>query len=327
MSSVSDVRNLFAVCAGLILMVAAQSVGAQSYPTRHIRIIVPYSAGSATDALARVVAQKLSENLGQQVVVDNQPSANGIPASSAVAKAVPDGYTLIMLAANHVVNASLYRKLPFDTLKDFKPIVRVAFAPFVLTVHPSLPVRDLREFIAFAKIRAGQINYASPSNGSPAHLATELLKSRTGIDLVHIPYKGAAQAQSDLIGGQVPVMIVVAVAAIPQIKAGRLRALGVTTLTRLAQLPDVPTIDEAGVKDFEMISWIGFAGPPALPPDVVTKLGSEITRIVQQPGNAERIKGLGLEISLMQAEPFAAYMAKEQARWGEVVRRAGARLD
>lgn len=327
MGSAMKARVLVAVCFGWLWGLAAQGVHGQAYPAKAVRLVVPYSTGSATDALGRLVAQKLSENLAQQVVVDNQPGANGIPASSAVAKAVPDGYTLIMLAANHVVNASLYRKLPFDTLKDFKPIVRVAFAPFVLTVHPSLPVRDLKEFIAFAKTRPGQINYASPSNGSPAHLASELLKTRTGIDLVHIPYKGAAQAQSDLIGGQVPVMIVVAAAAIPQVKAGRLRALGVTTLTRLVQLPDVPTIDEAGVKDFEMISWIGFAGPPALPPDVVTKLGSEITRIVQQPDNAERIKGLGLEISLMQAEPFAAYMAKEQARWGEVVRRAGARLD
>lgn len=327
MGSAMKARVLVAVCSGWLWGFAAPGVHGQAYPAKGVRVVVPYSTGSATDALGRLVAQKLSENLAQQVVVDNQPGANGIPASSAVAKAVPDGHTLIMLAANHVVNASLYRKLPFDTLKDFKPIVRVAFAPFVLTVHPSLPVRDLKEFIAFAKIRPGQINYASPSNGSPAHLASELLKTRTGIDLVHIPYKGAAQAQSDLIGGQVPVMIVVAAAAIPQIKAGRLRALGVTTLTRLAQLPDVPTIDEAGVKDFEMISWIGFAGPPALPPDVVAKLGSEITRIVQQPDNAERIKALGLEISLMQAEPFAAYMAKEQARWGEVVRRAGARLD
>ena len=327
MGSAMKSRVLVAVCFGWLWALAAQGAYAQAYPAKAVRLIVPYSTGSATDALGRVIAQKLGENLGQQVVVDNQPGANGIPASSAVAKAVPDGYTLIMLAANHVVNASLYRNLPFDTLKDFKPIVRVAFAPFVLTVHPSLPVRDLREFIAFAKTRPGQINYASPSNGSPAHLATELLKTRTGIDLVHIPYKTAAQAQSDLIGGQVPVMVVVAAAAIPQIKAGRLRALGVTTLARLVQLPDVPTIDEVGVKDFETISWIGFAGPPALPPDVVAKLASEITRIVQQPDNAERIKGLGLEISLMQPDPFAAYMAKEQARWGEVVRRAGARLD
>ena len=318
----------FAIAATCALAVAwTAAASAQSYPTKPIRFVVPYGTGSATDALSRLIAQKMSDNLGQQVVVDNQPGANGIPASAAVAKAAPDGYTLIMIAANHVVNASLYSKLPFDTLKDFKPIERVAFAPFILTVHPSMPVKDLKEFIAFAKTRPGQINYASPSNGSPAHLATELLKTQTGIDLVHIPYKAAAQAQSDVIGGQVPVMVIVAAAAIPQIKAGRLRALGVTTLTRLPQVPEVPTIDEAGVKGFEMISWIGVAGPAGLPPDVVSKLSGEISRIVQQPDNAARIRGLGLEISLMPAEPFAAYMAKEQARWGEVVRRAGARLD
>jgi tripartite-type tricarboxylate transporter receptor subunit TctC len=285
-----------------------------------VRIIVPYGTGSATDALARLIAQKMSDSVGQQVVVDNQPGANGIPASAAVAKAPPDGYTLIMIA-------SLYSKLPYDTLKDFKPVLRVAFAPFILTVHPSLPANNLRELIALAKSRPGELNYASPSNGSPAHLATELLKAQTGVNMTHIPYKAAAQAQADVIGGQVPVMFIVAAAAIPQIKAGRLRALGVTTLERLAQIPEVPTIDEAGIKGFEVISWIGFAGPAGLPADIVSKLGGEFTRIVQQPENTERIKGLGLEISLMQAEPFAAYMAKEQARWAEVVKRAGARLD
>ncbi len=305
----------------------AAQVSAQSYPARTVRLVVPYSTGTATDALARLIAQRLGDALGQQFVVDNQPGANGITGSAIVAKAAPDGYTLIMFAANHVVNASLYSKLPYDTLKDFRPILRVAFAPFVLAVHPSLPAKDLREFIALAKARPGEINYASPSNGSPPHLSVELLKSLTGVNLVHIPYKTAAQAQSDVIGGQVPVMVFVAAAAIPQIKAGRLRALGVTTLTRLAQLPQVPTIDEAGVSGFEMISWIGFAGPAALPQDIVARLSPEMTRVVQQPETAERIRGLGLEISLMEADAFAAYMAKEQARWGEVVRRAGARLD
>jgi len=312
---------------GALLAAYALQAAAQTYPAKPVRIIVPYGTGSATDALARLIAQKMSDSVGQQVVVDNQPGANGIPASAAVAKAPPDGYTLIMIAANHVVNASLYSKLPYDTLKDFKPVLRVAFAPFILTVHPSLPAHNLRELIALAKSRPGELNYASPSNGSPAHLATELLKAQTGVNMTHIPYKAAAQAQADVIGGQVPVMFIVAAAAIPQIKAGRLRALGVTTLERLAQIPEVPTIDEAGIRGFEVISWIGFAGPAGLPADIVSKLGGEFTRIAQQPENTERIKGLGLEISLMQAEPFAIYMAKEQARWAEVVKRAGARLD
>jgi len=305
----------------------AAQVSAQPYPAKAVRLIVPYSTGTATDALARLIAQKLSDGFGQQIVVDNQPGANGITGSGNLTKAAPDGYTLIMFAANHVVNASLYSKLPYDTLKDFKPILRVAFAPFILVVHPSVPVKDLKEFIAFAKARPGEINYASPSNGSPPHLSIELLKTLAGINLVHIPYKTAAQAYSDVIGGQVPVMVFVAAAAIPQIKAGRLRALGVTTLTRLSQVPQIPTIDEAGVKGFEMVSWIGFAGPAGLPVEIISKLSAEITRIVQQSDNAERIKGLGLEISLMESDQFAAYMAKEQARWGEVVRRAGARLD
>src|SRR3954471_4930381 len=298
-------HNIFFILLSAALISAcAFHVAAQTYPAKPVRIIVPYGTGSATDALARLIAQKMSDSTGQQVVVDNQPGANGIPASAAVAKSPPDGYTLIMIAANHVVNASLYSKLPYDTLKDFKPVLRVAFAPFILTVHPSLPVQNLKELIALAKSRPGELNYASPSNGSPAHLATELLKSRTGVNMTHIPYKAAAQAQADVIGGQVPVMFIVAAAAIPQIKAGRLRALGVTTLERLAQIPEVPTIDEAGIKGFEVISWIGFAGPAGLSPEVIAKLSGEFTRIVQQPDNTERIKGLGLEISLMQAEPF-----------------------
>jgi tripartite-type tricarboxylate transporter receptor subunit TctC len=311
----------------LSLLLVCGTAAAQTYPSKPVRFMVPYSTGSATDALARILAQKLSEGFVQQVVVDNQPGANGIPASAAVAKAPPDGHTIIMIAANHVVNASLYAKLPFDTLKDFRPVMRVAFAPFILTVHPSLPVTDLRSFVSFAKARPGQLNYASPSNGSPAHLATELLKSMAGIDMVHVPYKAAAQAQSDLIGGQIPVMFVVASAAIPQIRGGRLRALGVASPQRLSQVQDIPTIDEAGLKGFEMVSWIGVAGPAGLPNEIVARLSAEVTRSLAAPDVRERIRGLGLEIAPMPADEFAAYMAKEQARLGEVVRRAGARLD
>lgn len=322
------IERLVQWAAAFFLGVAAASGAlAQAYPTKTIRVMVPYSVGSATDALARLIALRQSESMGQQVVVENQPGANGIPASAAAAKSAPDGHTLIWLAANHVVNASLYSRLPFDTLKDFKPVLRVAFAPFILTVHPSLPAKSLKELIALARSRPGELNYGSPSNGSPAHLATELLKSQTGINMVHVPYKAAAQAQADLLGGQIPVMFVVAAAAIPQIKAGRLRALGVTTTTRLSQVPDIPTIDEAGVSGFEMVSWIGIAGPAGLSADVVNRLSSEITRIVKQADSTERIRNLGLEISLMPSDEFATYMAKEQARWGEVVRRAGARLD
>jgi tripartite-type tricarboxylate transporter receptor subunit TctC len=319
----ANLSMLLAVCAAL----AGASASAQTYPSKPIRFMVPYSTGSATDALARVLAQKLGEGFGQQVVVENQPGANGIPASATVAKSTPDGHTIIMIAANHVVNASLYSKLPFDTVKDFKAVTRVAFAPFILTVHPSVPVNNLKELIAFAKARPGQLNYASPSNGSPAHLATELLKSMAGIDLVHVPYKAAAQAQSDLIGGQIPVMFVVASAAIPQIKGGRLRAIGVTTSQRLSQVPEIPTIDEGGAKGFEVVSWIGVAGPAGLPAEIVARLNGEVTRIVGLPDVRDRIRGLGLEIALMASDEFGAYMAKEQARWGEVVRRAGARLD
>ena len=323
----SWLRRLLAACAGMVLCAAAAELGAQAYPARTIHLIVPYAAGSGTDALARLLAEKLGTPLGQSVVVENQPGANGIPASAAVARAAPDGYTLLMVANNHVVNASLYSKLPFDPVKDFTPILRLIAAGFVLTVHPSLPVADFEDFVAYAKARPGTINYASPGSGSNPHLVAELLNTLAGIKLVHVPYKGSAQAQSDVIGGHVPVMFMVASNAIPLVKNARLRALGVTSAARLPQLPEVRTMEEAGVKGIDLNPWVGMIGPAALPQNIVAKLASEITRIMREPATLERVKGLGFETALMQPEEFAPFMANEAARSGEIVRRSGARLD
>ncbi len=315
------------VIAGLLIAVFHLTAYAQAYPERPVRIVVPLSTGSATDALTRLIAQKLSEQWDKPVVVENIPGANGIVGTQSVVKAAPDGYSLIMIAANHVINASLYSKMPFDTLRDVKPIVRVAFTPLVLSVHPSVPAQSVKEFVELAKAKPGQINYGSAGSGSATHLAGEIFKSMTGADIIHVPYKAISQAQSDLLGGQITSMFVVMSAAIPQINAGKLRALGVTSSQRMPQLPQVPTIDEAGVKGYEVASWIGLAAPAGTPDEIVNKINADVTKIVNQPDVRQRIQALGLELALMAPREFGDFMAKAQAKWAEVVKKSGARLD
>ena len=300
---------------------------AQTYPSRPVRIMVPYSTGSATDVLSRVVAQKLSDAWGQTVVVDNQPGANGIPATATVANAPPDGYTLVMIAANHVVNASLYSKLPYDTVKDFRPIVRIGQVPFALCVHPALPAQTLKEFIALAKQRPGRVNYASPGNGTPGHLAMEMLKTMAGINVVHVRYKGAAQALVDVLGGQVPASFVVVASAIPQIKNRKLRPLAISSMRRSPQLPDVASVDELGYKGFDVVSWIGLAGPARMPADIVAKVSADVMKSIQQADARERIAAAGVEIVPAAADEFAAYVASEHAKWAKVVKDSGAKID
>lgn len=313
--------------AGLLIAVFHVAAFAQTYPERPVRIVVPLSTGSATDTLTRLIAQKLTEQWGKQVVVENLPGANGIVGTESVVKAQPDGYTLVMIAANHVINASLYSKMPFDTLRDVKPIVRIAFTSLVLSVHPSIPAHSVREFIDLAKSKPGQIAYGSAGSGSATHLAGEMFKSMAGIDVIHVPYKAISQAQSDLLGGQIPSMFVVLSAAIPQISAGKLRALGVTSSRRMPQLPQVPTIDEAGVKGYEVASWIGLAAPAGTPDEVVNKIHADVAKIASQQDFLQRIQGIGLELALMDPQAFHDFMAKDQAKWAEVVKKSGARLD
>lgn len=312
---------------GILIVAFHLTAAAQSFPSRPVKILVPLSTGSATDTLTRLVAQKLSEQWGSPVIVENLPGANGILATETVVKAPPDGYTLIMIAANHVINASLYRKLPYNTLKDVKPIARIAFTPLVLSVHPSVPANSVKEFIELAKAKPGQINYGSAGGGSATHLAGEMFKSMAGADITHVPYKAISQAQTDLLGGQIQSMFVVLSAAIPQINAGKIRALGVTSLQRMPQLPQVPTIDEAGVKGYEVASWIGLAAPAGTPDEIINKIHADIAKIAAQPEFLQRINANGLESALLAPQEFAAFMAKDQAKWAEVVKQSGARLD
>jgi tripartite-type tricarboxylate transporter receptor subunit TctC len=320
-------KRLIRIAAVLAMAGTSALCAAQSYPARPVKLVVPLSQGSATDTLSRLIAQKLGEAWGQTVVVENQPGANGIPATAGVVKAAPDGYTLIMIAANHVINASLYSKLPYDTLKDVKPIVRIAFTPLVLSVHPSVPAKSLAEFIALARAQPGKLNFGSAGSGSATHLAGEMFKTMAGVNLTHVPYKAVSQAQTDLMGGQIESMFVVLSAAIPQINAGKIRGLGVTSAKRVPQLPQVPSVDEAGVPGFEVLSWIGLAGPAGMPEDVVNKIHADVAKIVNQPEIRERIIGHALQPALMPPREFATFMATDQSKWAEVVKASGARAD
>ena len=314
------------LAAAVMALTGAQAM-AQSFPTHPVKLMVPYSTGSATDVLSRVLAQKLSDAWGQSVIVDNQPGANGIPGTATVAKASPDGYTLIMIAANHVANASLYSKLPYDTVKDFRAIARVGQVPFVLCVHPSLPVHSVKELVALAKQHPGQINYTSPGNGTPGHLSMELFKTMAGINLAHVPYKGAAQALTDMLGGQVPTGFVVVATAIPQIRNNKLRALAISSAKRSPQLPDVASFEELGYKGFDVVSWIGLAGPAGLPNDLVAKISNETLKIVQTAEVRDRLLAIGVEPVPASAEEFGAYIAREHAKWSRLVKDSGAKLD
>lgn len=312
---------------GLMAALAAVAALAQAYPSKGVKIVVPLGTGSASDAMTRIMAQKLNEAWSQPVVVENQPGANGIPATAAVVKSPPDGYTLMIIAANHVINTSLYSKLPYDAMRDIKPIARMGFTPLLMVAHPSVPAKTLKEFIALAKSKPGQLNYGSAGNGSPTHLAGELFQSMTGVKTVHVPYKIVANAQTDVVGGQIEFLFVVPSFAIPQIKAGRLRGLGVASLTRMPQLPELPTIDEAGVRGFEVLAWIGIAGPGSISEEIINKVANDTIRVMGLPDVRERINTLGLEISIMPPREFQDYVVKEQARWAKVVKDSGAKAE
>ncbi len=314
-------------CIAAVGVIASMTIAAQTFPQRPVRIVVPYGAGTATDTLTRTIAQHLTEAWGQPVVVENLPGANGTIATASVAKAAPDGYTLIMVAANHMINASLYKNLTYDPVKDFRAIARIGQIPFVLCVNPSVPASTLNEFVALAKQRPGQINYVSPGSGSPAHLSTEMLKTSAGINLVHVPYKNAGQALTDLIGGQVQASFVVESAALPHIRSGKLRPLAISSPARSANLPDVPTTAELGYKGVEVVSWIGLAGPAGLPDDIVNATSAQVTKIMQIPAVRDRILGAGIALVPAGPDEFGAYMASEHEKWAKAVKDSGATLD
>ena len=305
----------------------ATAARADAYPAKPLRLIVGYAPGGATDVIARLVGQRLGEALGQAVIVENRPGANGSIGAEVVARAAPDGYTLFMCTIANVINTSLYPKLPFDFVRDFAPVSLVATIPNMLVVNPAVAAKDLKEFIALAKSNPGQINFASPGSGSSPHLSGELFKTAAGVSMVHIPYKGSAPAMSDLIGGQVQAMFDNMPSALPHVKAGKLRALAVTGANRSAAAMNIPTMDEAGLPGYQITSWFGVALPVATPKEIVQKLNMEIVKVLNRPDIRERLAGLGADVAPSSTEEFASYIMAETAKWAETIKVSGAKVD
>ena len=312
-----------------LALVAPVAFGqAASYPTRPIRLVVPFPPGGATDILARALAQRWSETLGQQVVVDNRPGAGGNIGSELVARAAPDGYTLLMgTVGTHAINASLYAKMPYDHVKDFAPVVLVAGVPNVMVVNPAVPAHTVQEFIAYAKANPGKVNFASSGNGTSIHLSGELFKVMTGVQMTHVPYKGSAPALQDLLGGQVQVMFDNLPPSLPHIKAGKLRAVAVTSARRAPALPDVPTIAESGLPGFEASSWFGVLAPAGTPAPIVTRLNAEANNWLGTPDAKEKMLALGANAIGGSPEDFAAHIRAETAKWAKVVKESGAKAE
>jgi len=311
--------------AALLLAALCTAAHADVYPSRPIRFVVAFPPGGGTDIIARSIAQKLSERVSQQVLVDNRPGAGGNIGTDIVAKSTPDGYTMLMGSAGPLaINASLFKSMPFDPQHDLAPVTLAASTPNVLVVNPSLNVATVGELVALAKKNPGKINFASSGFGTPAQLAGELFNSMAGVKLVHVPYKGASPALADLLGGQVQVMFSTMPPALPHVKDGKLRALAVTSLKRSPAAPDLPTLDEAGLPGFEAITWHGVVLPAGAPAEVIGKLNREIVAILHLPDVVERLSAQGAEPVGSTPEEFAAYIRSETAKWAKVVRESGA---
>ena len=318
-----------AACAGMaIAAFAAMTVNAQpSYPSKPIRIVVPYPPGGFNDTLGRTLAAKFTQSWGQPVIVENKPGANTLIGSDFVAKSAPDGYTLLVVAFPFAVTPSLIKTMPYDTVKDFAPVILAAQSPNILVVNPDLPVKSVGDLIALAKAKSDGLSYASTGNGSSNHISMELFKSLAGVKLVHIPYKGSAPAVTDLLGGQIQVMFDNAPNVMPQVKAGRLRALAQSGLTRSSIAPDLPTVVEAGVPGYEVVVWFGLVAPAGTPREVIVKLNTEVLKVLAMPDVRERFLAQGVEPMGSTPEQFGEHIRAQMAKWGKVVKDAGVQAE
>jgi tripartite-type tricarboxylate transporter receptor subunit TctC len=296
---------------------------AQPYPAKPVRIIVPTAPGGGTDLVGRVLAQNLTQALGQQVIVENRGGAGTTIGSAAAAKSAPDGYTLLLNHTSLAFNATFYPRLQYDTLRDFAPIGLVANQPFLFVVHPSLPVKSIRELVALAKARPGQIAYSSGGAGSGPYMGAELFRQSAGVDILHVPYKGAGPAFTDLMGGQVQMMIATASLALPHRKSGKARVLAVTSNKRIAAAPELPTAAESGAPGYEYYVWYGLLAPAGTPAPVITRLHGEISKITAAPETRQKFAGDGLDALSSSPEQFAAYLVSEVSKWSKVVKKAG----
>jgi tripartite-type tricarboxylate transporter receptor subunit TctC len=313
-----------------LLLVASLASGAspaQDYPTRPVRMVVPFSPGGSTDTLARIVGQKLTERSGQPVIIENRAGAGGHIGAEQVAKSAPDGYTLLLGGVPHAISASLYSKLPYDMARDLTAIAEVASFPSAIVLHPSLPANSVKELIALARARPGRLSFGSAGIGSPNHLSLELFQAMAGISMVHVPYKGSGQLVGDLLAGQVQLASMGLPVAVPHVQSGKLRAIAVTGAARSPLLPEVPTVSEAGLPGFEVTSWYGVFGPAGLPAGIVAKLNSEIGSAVTAPEVKERLAALGAEPSVKAPDQFARYVRQEITKWAKVVKDSGAKAE
>jgi tripartite-type tricarboxylate transporter receptor subunit TctC len=309
-----------------ILLVAGNAgiCTAQNYPNKPIRFLVGFPPGGTSDILARTIGQKLSEAVGQQVVIENRPGAAGNIGAEAAAKSAPDGYTIFMSTTSQAISASLYSKLNYDLVRDFSPVIQAVNYTNLLVVHPSLPVRSVKELIALAKARPGQLNYGTAGNGTPPHMTGELFKTYTGANIQHVPYKGGAPAIADLLGGQITIMFDNVPPLLPHVQAGKMRPLAVTSLKRVSVLRDVPTLDEAGLKGFDSVAWNGVLAPAGTPKEIITRLNAELRTVLARPELRERLNVIGLEVmGTGTPEDFGAFLQLELGKWAKWVKDAG----
>jgi tripartite-type tricarboxylate transporter receptor subunit TctC len=312
----------------MVLLGAAPCFGADAYPSKPVRWIVPFPPGGGTDLISRTLAAKLTEAWGVQVIADNRPGGGGTLGLGIAAKMPPDGYTIVLgQASNVAVAPGLYGKLPYDPVKDLQPITQVISAPLVIVSHPSFPAKNARELIAYARTKPGAVTFGSPGNGTIGHLSLEMLKTKAGINMLHIPYKGATLAITELIGGQIVIYASSMPPALPLINGGKLKALGVTGAKRLAPLPNVPTVAESGVAGYEAVNWYGVLVPAGTPKDIVAKLHTDIVRILKQPDIKERFAGEGGDIVANTPDEFGAFIREEIPKWSKVVKDAGVKVD
>jgi tripartite-type tricarboxylate transporter receptor subunit TctC len=322
------VKVLFRAIAALaILLGCASGALAQGWPSRSIRMIVPYTPGGYTDLMARLVGQKIADALGQTIVFENKPGANAIIGTDVVAKAAPDGYTFGTVIAAHAVNATLNPKLPYDTLKDFSYVSLMSVAPLIMIAHPSLPANNVQELIALAKAKPGELNFASSGVGAAAHLTMEMFKSRTGIDMQHIPYKGTAGALQDVIGGRINVMFDVVGPLMPQVRSGLAKSIVVTAKERIPAASDVPTMAEQGVADFVSGTWAGIIAPAGTPKEIVDRVSAEAKKALADPALQAKLVEQGIVAVGGTPEEFRSFVAEEIARWGKVITDAGIKME
>ena len=311
----------------LVSVCTPQALAQASYPNKPIRFIVPYPAGGGTDIVARLLAQKMTQSMGQPVLVENKPGASTLIGTEMLAKAAPDGYTLGLITDSHAINPSFFPKLPYDSVKDFSPVSQLVFVPLVMVAHPSLNVKTLPELIAAANAKPGKINYASIGNGTPHNLSMEWVKSLAGIDMTHVPYKGVAPALTDLVAGQVDVMFTGSSSALPYVKAGRLNALAVSSAKRLDSFPDTPSVAEAALSEFDFMTWYGSAVPAGTSKEITQRLSREIGLALSQPDVKERLASLGVVGAPSSPDEFAAFMRKETAALARLVKLTGVKSE